>query len=195
VTDHAELNTRLLRRPAVTAAGAAAVSAGVALLLFPYVSGEAYAWALTVCLTVAASAVAVVDVRTHTLPNRCVSAAAAAGLVQAAVVSTAAHDGTRFLESLIAAVAVFAVYAILGLVGWFGFGDAKFAGALTVTVAIYAGFAAMYLVPLAIIFAAAGMLFGRAAGRVSHARAHGPAIGLAAVCIMTAAVLGLFAAP
>jgi leader peptidase (prepilin peptidase)/N-methyltransferase len=189
VTDHAELNTRLLRRPAVTAAGAAAVSGGVALLLFPYVSGEAYAWALIICLAVAASAMAIVDVRTHTLPNRYVSAVAAAGLAQAAVVSTASHNGTRLLESLIAASAVFAVYLLLGMAGWFGFGDAKFAGALTVTVAIYAGLAAMYLVPLAIIFAAMWTLACRVIGRSSFPRAHGPAIALAGVSIAIIALL------
>ena len=193
MTDHVQSHQRL-SRPAVTAVVAAIISVGAALLLFPFVSSGPYAWALTGCLAVAASALAIVDVRTHTLPNRHVSAVATAGVAQAAVVSAAYHDGTRFLVSLVAAAAVFTMYVVLGLLGWFGFGDAKFAGALTITVAIYAGLAALYLMPLAIVFAAVGMLFGRASGRVSHARAHGPAIGLAAVCIMTAAVLGHLAA-
>ena len=161
----------------------------VAALLFAVVITPAYAWAITACLAAGAAAVAVVDARTHTLPNRYVSAFAAAGLIQAVAAAVASKAGIRLLDPLIAAAAVCAAYVLLGLVGWFGFGDAKFAGALAVTVAIYAGLAAIYIVPLAILFAALWMLLCRALGRVARIRAHGPAIALAAIGIMVAAVL------
>ena len=182
-----------LGRPVVTAAVAAAGSSAVAVLLFAVITTAAYAWALTAFLAVAAAAIAVVDARTYRLPNRYVAALAAAGLVQAAAVAVASHDAIRLLDSLGAAAAVGAAYVLLGLVGWFGFGDAKFAGALALTVAIYAGLAVMYIVPLAILFAALWTLLSRAFGRDARTRAHGPAIALAAISVMTAAVL--FAPP
>ncbi len=181
----------LLQRSAVTAVVAAAISAAVATLLFPLVTSACYAWGLTVSLAGAAVALAVIDIRTHRLPNRYVSAIASAGLVQAAAAAIASHDPTRVWDSLIAATAVGAAYVLLGLVGWFGFGDAKFAAALTITVAIYAGLAALYVLPLAILFAAIGTLICQVAGRVTRTRPHGPAVGLAAVCIMTAAAFAL----
>jgi leader peptidase (prepilin peptidase)/N-methyltransferase len=177
----------------VTAAVAAGGSSAVAVLLFVVITTAAYAWALTALLAAAAAAIAVVDARTHRLPNRYVAALAAAGLVQAAAVAVASHDTIRLLDSLGAAAAVGAAYTLLGLIGWFGFGDAKFAGALAATVAIYAGLAAIYIVPLAILFAAIWMLLCRALGRVPRTRAHGPAIALAAIGVLVAAVL--FAPP
>ena len=182
-----------LGRPAVTAAVAAAGSSAVAVLLFAVVTTAAYAWALIAFLAVAAAAMAVVDARTYRLPNRYVAALAAAGLVQSVAVAVASHDAIRLLDSLVAAAAVGAAYVLLGLVGWFGFGDAKFAGALALTVAIYAGLAAIYILPLAILFAALWTLLSRALGRDARTRAHGPAIALAAISVMTAAVL--FAPP
>ncbi len=184
-----------LGRPAVTAAVAAAGSSAVAALLFAVTTTAAYAGALTAFLAAAAAAMAVVDARTYRLPNRYVAALAAAGLVQAVAAAVASHYATRLLDSLVAAAAVSAAYVLLGMVGWFGLGDAKFAGALALTVAIYAGLAAIYIVPLAILFAALWMLLCRALGRLpsTRARAHGPAIALAALGVMTVAVL--FAPP
>jgi leader peptidase (prepilin peptidase)/N-methyltransferase len=179
----------VLERPAITAALAAAASAAVAILLFPIVTTVSYAWGVSSCLTARAAFVAVIDARTHRLPNRYVSAIAGAGLVQAAAISIASHDGSKFAECLIDAAAVGAAYVLLGLLGWFGFGDVKFAAALTITVAIYAGLAAMYVVPLAILFAAIWTLLLRISGKLPRARAHGPAIALSAVCITMLAVL------
>ena len=177
----------------MTAAVAAAGSSAVVVLLFDALTTVAYAWALTALLAAAAAAMAVVDARTYRLPNRYVAALAAAGLVQAVAVAVATHDAIGLLDSMGVAAAVGAAYVLLGLVGWFGFGDAKFAGALTLTVAIYAGLAAIYIVPLAILFAALWTLLSRALGRDARTRAHGPAIALAAISVMTAAVL--FAPP
>jgi leader peptidase (prepilin peptidase)/N-methyltransferase len=194
VTAHATRTRSALERPAITAGIAAAASLAVAVLLFPIATTTGYAWGLTACLTAGAALVAVIDAGTHRLPNRYVSALAAAGVVQAAAISIASRDEFRFVDSLIAAGAVGVAYVLLGLVGWFGFGDAKFAAALTITVAIYAGLAAVYVVPLAILFAAIWALVLRASGKPRRARAHGPAIALAAACITTFAVLALPAA-
>ncbi len=191
MTTQAARTRPVLDRPAITAALAAVASAAVAILLLPILTPVGYAWGLTACLTAGAALVAVIDARTHKLPNRYVSALAGAGLIQAAAISIASRDASKFLESLIAAGAIGVVYVLLGLIGWFGFGDAKFAAALTITVAIYAGLAAMYVVPLAILFAAIWTLLLRIPGKFSRARAHGPAIALSAVCITTLAVLAL----
>ena len=176
-------------RPVVTAAVAALGSGAVAVLLFAVITTAAYAWALTAFLAAAAAAIAVVDARTYRLPNRYVAALAASGLVQAVAVAVAYHDSTRLLDSMGAAAAVGAAYVLLGLVGWFGFGDAKFAGALTFTVAIYAGLAAMYIVPLAILFSAIWRISSRAVGSIGGRHAHGPAIALAAIGVMATANL------
>ena len=178
-----------LGRPATTAAVAAAGSSAVAVLLCAVITTAAYAWALTALLAAAAAAMAVVDARTDRLPNRYVAALAAAGLVQAAAVTIASHDPTRLLDSMGAAAAVSAAYVLLGLIGWFGFGDAKFAGALAGTVAIYAGLAAIYMVPLAIVFTAIWRISSRAVGSIGGRHAHGPAIALAAIGVMATANL------
>ena len=178
-----------LGRPAVTAGVAAAGSSAVAVLLFAVITTAAYAWALTAFIAAAAAAMAVVDARTYRLPNRYAAALAAAGLVQAVAVAVASHDAIRLLDSLGAAAAVGAAYVLLGLAGWFGFGDAKFAGALALTVAIYAGLAAIYIVPLAIVFTAIWRLLSRAVGSVGGRHAHGPAIALSAIGVMVAALL------
>ena len=178
-----------LGRPTVTAAVAAAGSSAVAVLLFAVITTAAYAWALTAFLAAAAAAMAIVDARTYRLPNRYVAALAAAGLVQAVAVAVATHDAIGLLDSLGAAAAVSAAYVILGLVGWFGFGDAKFAGALALTVAIFAGLAAMYIVPLAIVLTAIWRLLFRTVGSIGGRHAHGPAIALSAIGVMVAALL------
>ena len=178
-----------LGRPAVTAAVAAAGSSAVAVLLFALITTAAYEWALTAFLAAAAAAIAVVDARTYRLPNRYVAALAAAGLVQSVAVAVASHDAIRLLASLVAAAAVGSAYVLLGLVGWFGFGDAKFAGALALTVAIYAGLAAIYIVPVAIVLTAIWRLLFRTVGSIGGRHAHGPAIALSGIGVMVAALL------
>lgn len=195
MTTEASATRALLTRASMTAALAAFVSALVAALLFPTLSSTVYAWGLSASLAVGAALIASVDVRTHTLPNRYVSASAAAGLIQAASIAIASHDPLRFLYCLVAAGAVGAAYVVLGMVGWFGFGDAKFAAALTVTVAIYAGLVALYIVPLAILVAAIWTLLCRVSGHVGRTRAHGPAIAIAAIGIAVAGVLALRTVP
>ena len=106
------------------------------------------------------------------------AALAAAGLVQAAAVAVASNDAIRLLDSVGAAAAVGAAYVLLGVIVWFGFGDAKFAGALAVSVAIYAGLAAIYIMPLAIVFTAIWRLLFRTARGIGGLHAHGPAIAL-----------------
>jgi leader peptidase (prepilin peptidase)/N-methyltransferase len=189
MTTEMSVTRTLLERPWLTAALAGCASAAVAALLFTIVTSPGYAWGLTACLAGGATPIAIVDARTHILPNRYSSAIAAGGLIQAATIAIASHSAMRFLDCLIAAAAVGAAYVALGLLGWFGFGDAKFAAALTVTVAIYAGLAALYIVPLAIFLAAIWMLLCRLSGLAGRTRAHGPAIAIAAVCITSAGLL------
>ena len=176
-------------RIATTTLIAAAGSVILAVIAFPIATTTAYAWVLTVLLAIAAAAVAVVDARTHLLPNRYVAPIAVAGLIQVTVVAIAAGDPGRLLFAVLAAAAVFAGYVLMGMLNWFGFGDAKFAAALVLTVGIYAGLAAIYLIPLAIVLAAAGRLALQAVGRGAGQHAHGPVIAVSAIAVMIAAVV------
>ena len=71
----------------------------------------------------------------------------------------------------------------------FGLGDAKFAAALTITVAIYAGPFALYLIPIAMVLGAVYRLGLQLSGRSSGPRAHGPAIAVAGVSVLLLAVV------
>jgi Flp pilus assembly protein protease CpaA len=187
------VSTRPTASTRTTTVIAAAGSAILAVLAFPISSSTGYAWALTVLLTVAAAGTAVVDARTHKLPNRFVAPIAAAGVVQAAGLAVSTNDPARLLVPLAVAAIVFAVYTGMGLAGWFGFGDAKFAGALTVTVALYAGFAAVYIVAVAILLGALYRAFLLLRRRSAGAHPHGPAITISAITVMALAVLATYA--
>lgn len=184
----ARMTTRQLTITTMTLI-AVAGSVILAVAASAIVTTPAYGWTLTGLLAIAAAGVAVVDARTHLLPNRYVAPIAAAGLIQAAAIAITTADPSRLLLALAAAAAVFVGYTLMGLLRWFGFGDAKFAAALTLTVAIYAGLAAIYLIPLAIVLAAASRLVLQALGRDAGPHAHGPIIAAAAAGIMTLAVV------
>jgi leader peptidase (prepilin peptidase)/N-methyltransferase len=188
------MTAEMVKTPPVTRATirfvivAAVISAVVACVLFPLLTTEAYAWALTIAVAGSGGALAIIDIRTLTLPNRYVAAIVSAGLVQAAASSIAHHQPHIFWDAVIAAMLVWAMYVVLGLAGWFGFGDAKFAAALTSIVAIYAGFEALYVVPAAIMMAA----LSRTIPRDTGGRAHGPAIALSATLLMIGTVTSRF---
>lgn len=141
------------------------------------------------CFTAAGAAIAVVDVRTRRLPNRYTGPYALAGALQASAVTIAAADPWILVMAVATAAAVFLAYAMMGMAGWFGFGDAKFAGAAALFASVFAGWFAIYLVPLAVLLSAGERLARMAAGRGRTAHAHGPAIAAAAMIVTAAGIL------
>ena len=175
-------------RPLVTSAVAGGASALLALAAHTALDTSGYSWLLTALLAAAASVPVRIDMRIRKLPNRWVAPIAVAGAVQAFAIAFASADVWRVLWPLIAAAIVFALYVGLGLAGMFGLGDAKFAAALTITVAIYAGPFALYLIPIAMVLGAVYRLGLQVAGRSSGSRPHGPAIAIAAMSVLLLAV-------
>jgi len=164
-------------RPLITSAAAGGASALLALAAHSALDTSGYSWLLTVLLAAAAAVPVAIDIRTRKLPNRWVAPIAVAGAVQAIAVAYASADVWRVLWPLIAAAIVF------------GLGDAKFAAALTITVAIYAGPFALYLIPIAMVLGAVYRLGLQLSGRSSGPRAHGPAIAVAGVSVLLLAVV------
>lgn len=171
-------------REYAAAAGCGAILAALALAGVP-----GYSWIALTCFTAAGAAIASVDVRTRRLPNRYTGPYALAALIQAIAVSIRAADAWIFVVAVTAAAVVFLAYVAMGMAGWFGFGDAKFAAATTLFAGIFAGWFAIYLVPLAVLLSAAERAVRMAAGRGRTAHAHGPAIAAAALIV---AAVGIF---
>lgn len=169
---------------------AAAVGSSLLAVVAHSVLGTAgYAWGLTVLLAAAAAVPVAIDLRVRKLPNRWVAPIAAAALVQAFAIAYATADPWRVLWPLIVAAIVAAFYIALGLAGIFGLGDAKFAAALSIGAAIYAGPLALYLIPIAVLLGGLWRALLTLAGRGKRPRAHGPAIAIAAFVILVTTVL------
>ncbi|UFU16016.1 prepilin peptidase (plasmid) [Curtobacterium sp. C1] len=178
-------------RISTTLAGSIAAAGGSALLaivLHPVVASAAYAWTLTALLAAAAAVPVGIDLRSRKLPNRWVAPIAAAAAVQAFAIAYGTADPWRVLWPLIVAAIVFAFYVALGLAGMFGLGDAKFAAALSITAAIYAGPLALYLIPIAVLLGGLWRALLTAVGRGKRPRAHGPAIAIAALTILVTTI-------
>jgi leader peptidase (prepilin peptidase)/N-methyltransferase len=182
----AAAGVRQKRRPSTVATtGIAAItSCALAATAWPILTTGTYRWILTGLLVAASIPVAVIDVRTRKLPNRCVAPIVAAGVVQAAAIAFGSTDLSRLVVPVVCAVIVFAAYTTMGLAGWFGFGDAKFAAALTVTVAIAAGYAAVYIIPIAVLLGGTQRLLSAGLDRHTPAHPHGPALLAAAAIIL-----------
>jgi leader peptidase (prepilin peptidase)/N-methyltransferase len=131
-----------------------------------------------------------IDMRSYLLPNRIVAPLAIFGIVQAAGIGIVAHDPSRALVPVITAAILWGAYTALGLAGMFGLGDAKFAGAIALSVAIYASWFTLYILAIAFMVGALQRIILMLLGRdQSKGRAHGPAIGLAALAVLCASVL------
>lgn len=184
IEERTDARARSPLREYVVAAVAGAFLAGLALAGIP-----GYPWIALACFTAASSAIAGVDVRTKRLPNRYTGPYALAGALQAAAVSISTADPWILVIAVAAAAMVFLAYAMMGMAGWFGFGDAKFAGAVTLFAGVFSGWFAIYLVPLAVLLSAGERLVRIAAGRGRAAHAHGPAIAAAALIVAAVGIL------
>jgi leader peptidase (prepilin peptidase) / N-methyltransferase len=169
---------------------AAAASCTLALAAWSILTTDPYAWTLGGLVAFAGLPVAMIDVRTRKLPTRYVAPIAAAGLTQAAAIALASTDLMRLLVPMACGVVVFSAYAAMGMAGWFGFGDAKFAAALTVTVAISSGIASVFMVSVAVLIGGVQRVFDTVLGYRNLVHAHGPALVLAAFVILSLTFAG-----
>lgn len=175
---------------AVWALPFASVALG-ALLLLPG-GRTAYLVGLTVSATLAAALIAAEDYRTGLLRNRWTGPFALTGLIQVLIAAVGTQPWTRIAAPcLLGATITTSLYLLLGLLGWVGFGDVKFAAGLALIVAIPAGWAGLYLLPLALAFSALPRLLRRLAAQPERSRSpHGPALAAALSVLMSAACLG-----
>ncbi|GAA2016326.1 prepilin peptidase [Microbacterium ulmi] len=122
---------------------------------------DVFAAAAFVCFAIASVVLAVVDLRSHRLPNAIVLPLWLAGVALFAAASAAAHDGEGFLRALIGSGALFAFYLVLRLLSprGMGGGDVKLAGAVGLHLA-WLGWDALALGALA------GFVLGGAYGLV-----------------------------
>jgi len=177
--------------PRTRAAGLWATAAGTGILLaaVDLTSTPGYPWIALAVFTAAAVAIAVVDVRTKLLPNRYTGPLALAAALQVIAVSISTHNAGIALQAVPAAAIVLVAYTIMAMIGWFGFGDAKFAGALTLFTAIWAGWLAIYLIPIAVLISGGERAVRMLSGRGRSAHAHGPSIAAAGTLLAFASII------
>jgi leader peptidase (prepilin peptidase)/N-methyltransferase len=172
-------------RTTLTATVATAVELGL-------LAGAAARWSALlpayVVLAAVASALVVVDVEHHRLPNRLLYPAAAATLVLLAVAAAVRNDWPAYLRAVEASGAVYVVFFALALISpkSLGMGDVRLAALL----AAYLGFRSWPLVYVGLLagFAIAAavavvLLISRRATRTT-ALPFGPALILAALLVL-----------
>ncbi|WP_449406913.1 prepilin peptidase [Microbacterium maritypicum] len=154
----------------------------------PVMGNVAYGWTAVAVTTAFSVRLALVDERTHTLPNRLTGALAAFGTIQAIGISSWRHDVAPLVIAAVTAGILATLYALLALTKSGGFGDIKFVGALALTIAPYAGLLTLYLLPVAFMLSALRIMGRRARGRAAK-HPHGPSIAIAGIAIMAAATI------
>lgn len=174
---------------AVNAAVGALV--GVALVaVITMVSGWGLAGVAATMALVPASMAAAVDVGTRRLPDLLVACCAATGVFVAVVVRGWAGLGMAVLGACCVAAPLVAMHLVAP--AWIGFGDAKLAGALGVTVGVVSpDVATVLLIGLVTVAAscAVGIIIGVVARRADIA--FGPAlVAGTALALMSAEQLG-----
>jgi len=151
-------------------------------------SGSLYGWIVFAVTAVWSTVLAVVDERTSRLPNWGTVGLGVFGAVQVGVIASSLQAFEPVTTALWAGGLAGAVYGFMASVGWCGFGDAKFAAALALTVAPFAGFLAVYIVPLAFVVSAVRILFRRIR-RLPDKHPHGASIAVAGVAVLAVALL------
>lgn len=111
----------------------------------------------------AGTALAVIDVDCHRLPDALTYPTYVAGVVLLGVAAALDRDGDAYVHALVGMAAVFAVFFVLAFVGGIGFGDTKLAGVIGLYLGwlgygpllfgLVAGFAVGALVAVAMLLA------------------------------------------
>ncbi|MGF2950655.1 prepilin peptidase [Microbacterium sp. PI-1] len=154
----------------------------------PVLGGTAYGWVVVAVTAVRSARLAVVDERTHTLPNRLTGALAVFGIIQAIGISAWRHDAAPLVIAGVTAGILASLYALLALTKSGGFGDIKFAGALALTIAPYAGLFTLYLLPIAFVISAVRIMARRVRGRAAK-HPHGPSLAIAGIVLLVGSML------
>lgn len=165
-----------------------AATLGVVLVVLGRAIGAlGYQRAVVTAVAVLAVWLAWIDECTFTLPNRWIGVLAAFGCVQV-VGSAFAPAGTGPALGAVGAAAIATVvYVGMGFAGAVGFGDVKFAAALTLAVGSVAGLFAVYLAPLALAVSAARIMARKARG-VDPRHPHGTSLAVAGISVLLFAV-------
>lgn len=192
-----ELSTALLepahtpRQPSAGPWTLVSLTSALGLLLIaaePPLGGTAYGWAVVVITAVFSARLALIDERTHTLPNRLTGALAVFGIIQAIGISAWRHDPAPLITAGVTAGILASLYALLALTKSGGYGDIKFAGALALTIAPYAGLLTLYLLPIAFIISAVRVMDRRVRGRAAK-HPHGLSLATAGVVLLVGSML------
>jgi leader peptidase (prepilin peptidase)/N-methyltransferase len=154
----------------------------------PTLGSTVYGWAAIAITAVFSARLAIVDERTHLLPNRVTGALGAFGAIQAVSISVWQKDAEPLVIAAVTAGILAAVYAVLALTGSTGFGDIKFAGALALAIAPYAGLLTLYLFPIACIISAVRIMTRRVLGRDAK-HPHGPSLAIAGIVLLIGSML------
>lgn len=177
-----------VRATTLTFAAALTGSAALAVaeLLAP---GPWYPWTLVLAVLAGGGFLAIIDARTHTLPNRYTGPLALAGVLQVLAHTISTSDPWQLLWAAVTAAVIFLLFAVLGIWDHVGFGDAKYAAALGVFAAITTGLFAIYIMPAAVLLGAAGRGIRYLAGHRNKRQALGPYILAATIAAMIYGIL------
>jgi prepilin signal peptidase PulO-like enzyme (type II secretory pathway) len=143
-----------------------------------------YPWVLTAATAAAALIPAIIDGRTHKLPNRYTGPLALAAAIQVIAFSIRAGDPWSLLWAGIAAAVTFVLFAAMALRDYVGFGDVKYAAALALAVAITTGLMAIWIMPVAVLLGAGGRGVRYLAGHREHRQALGPYIFAVVIALL-----------
>lgn len=162
---------------------AAILLATLPLTVAKFAAEPLYPTLLTIVIVAAAAFLAIIDARTLRLPNAPTLALLGVGLTQVVVTLITGAPETAMI-AVGASTTLFLITLAAAAFGWVGVGDAKFIAGLTLTVALLAGWYALYLLPVALMIESLRQVISRRTGR----NAFGPALAVAATIIMIAAL-------
>lgn len=164
------------------------VAVGMLILLTkPTLGPVGYGWGVLTVVGLLSLWLAWIDERTGALPNRIVGALAGFGAIQ--IVGLVLTGGaSTALGAAGAAVLVGVLYSVLGFTGGVGFGDMKFAAALTLAVGAVVGPWAAYLVAIAVMISSFRMIVLALCGQPRR-HPHGLSLAVGGISVLLIALI------